>query len=225
MNNLEKLLQVNTEIPVKIDLYKESLEKMNGVLFISDNNMSGLSWAGKNFEDITGYKFNKWNRMGKKGLKNIFHPDDFQIFDERNNYFMNPETKDKSHTAVYRLKHMKGHYIWMYVNTFVISRDADGSPQKTGGIMINLEELMIPTFFEKRLNNLKKEGNINLLKLLSKREKEILSYISKGHSALQIAEILHLSKRTVESHKRNMQQKLGLTSTAALISFAIGAGV
>jgi DNA-binding CsgD family transcriptional regulator len=225
MNNLEKLLQVNTEMPVKIDLYKESLEKMNGVLFISDNNMVGLSWVGKNFEDITGYKYNKWNSIGKKGLKNIFHPDDFHIFGEKYDYFMNPATKDKSHTAVYRLKHMKGHYIWMYINTFVISRNHDGSPQKTGGIMINLEELMIPSFLEKRLNDRKKEGNNKLLKLLSKREKEILGYISKGLSALQIAEILHLSKRTVESHKRNMQQKLGFTNSAALISFAIGAGV
>ncbi len=225
MNNPGKLLQANLEQQLKIDLYKKSVEEMKGVLFISDHNTNRLIWAGKIFEDITGYKFNKWNRTGMKGLKNICHPDDIHILKERLDYFINPQTKDKSHTAVYRLKHMKGHYIWVYINTFVIGRNPDRSPEKTGGIMINLEELMIPAFFEKQLSARKKEENINRLNLLSRREKEILSYICKGLSASRVAEIMQLSKRTVEAHKRNMQKKLGFNNSASLISFAIGAGI
>jgi PAS domain S-box-containing protein len=225
MIGVEQLLEESTVLPEKVDLYKESLEKMNGVIFIIDYNAIGISWAGEHFEEITGYKYEEVGNLGINGLKSLFHPDDFHIYSEGYNYFMNPETKDKSHTAVYRIKHKQGHYIWSYFCSFVISRNPDETPHKAGGIMINLEKIMIPSFFEKQISERKAEKNDKLIETLSKREKEILAYISKGLSAAQIAEKFGLSKRTIETHKRNMQKKLGVSNSAALISFAISIGI
>jgi PAS domain S-box-containing protein len=225
MINVEQLLQVNTELTQKIGLYKESLEKMNGVLFIIDYNSVGLSWAGENFEEITGYRIEDLDNIGENGVRDIYHPDDLHFFSEGYNFFMNPETKDKSHTAVYRLKHKRGHYIWLYFSSFVISRNPDGTPHKAGGIMINLDKFMITPYFENQITEQKTEKAKSQLKILSKREIEILSYLSKGLSAGDIADKLDLSSRTIETHKSNIQKKLGLKSTAALISFAVEMGL
>jgi len=57
--------------------------------------------------------------------------------------------------------------------------------------------------------------------LVSKREKAILRLIAEGHTSHFIAETLHLSAKTVDTHRNNMLAKLGLPNSAALVRFAI----
>jgi DNA-binding NarL/FixJ family response regulator len=52
---------------------------------------------------------------------------------------------------------------------------------------------------------------------LSEREKEILPYLAEGKTSQEIAEILHLSKNTIDTHRRNILEKTGLKSTNELI--------
>ena len=56
---------------------------------------------------------------------------------------------------------------------------------------------------------------------LTDRQKEILHLVVEGYSAKEIANMLSISPRTVETHKYNMMQELNLKTTADLIKFAI----
>ena len=56
---------------------------------------------------------------------------------------------------------------------------------------------------------------------LSEREIEVLRLISLGHTNSEIAEQLFLSVRTVESHRAHIQQKLGLSTRAELVKYAL----
>ncbi|TAG11095.1 MAG: DNA-binding response regulator [Sphingobacteriia bacterium] len=56
---------------------------------------------------------------------------------------------------------------------------------------------------------------------LTKREKEILLYLKQTFTNQQIADKLHLSIYTVETHRKNIMQKLQLNSPAALVKFMI----
>ena len=56
---------------------------------------------------------------------------------------------------------------------------------------------------------------------LSKREKEIIQFIKQGLTNKEIAEHLFLSVYTVETHRKNIMQKLQLKSPAALMKFII----
>jgi two-component system, NarL family, response regulator NreC len=56
---------------------------------------------------------------------------------------------------------------------------------------------------------------------LSEREVEVLRLIALGHTNNEIAEQLYLSVRTIESHRSHIQQKLGLTTRADLVRFAL----
>jgi len=60
---------------------------------------------------------------------------------------------------------------------------------------------------------------------LTRRELEILRHIVDGDTSQRIADILHISPRTVEAHRANLMQKLGLRNTAALVKFAIASGL
>lgn len=60
---------------------------------------------------------------------------------------------------------------------------------------------------------------------LSKREFEILSYIAKGKTNKEIADILHLSVHTVETHRKHIHTKLNVSSSAELIKKALDMGL
>ncbi|UQB70379.1 response regulator transcription factor [Epilithonimonas zeae] len=61
--------------------------------------------------------------------------------------------------------------------------------------------------------------------ILSSREKEIVTAISKGYSSSEISKILFISVNTVETHRKNIFFKLNVTNTAQLISLAMKLGI
>ncbi len=73
-------------------------------------------------------------------------------------------------------------------------------------------------------------GQISLPKpvtpnLLTTREREILQMMVRGFSCFQTAEMLCISRRTVEVHRYNIRQKLGLRNQVELISYALQKGL
>ncbi len=56
---------------------------------------------------------------------------------------------------------------------------------------------------------------------LSRREREVLQLIAEGYSNKQIAEILSLSIKTIQTHRMNLMSKLDLHNRADLIKYAI----
>jgi len=61
--------------------------------------------------------------------------------------------------------------------------------------------------------------------LLTSREREILQLLAERKSNKDIAALLNLSPYTVETHRRNLQEKLNLHSFAELILYAVRKGV
>ncbi|MBT8446160.1 MAG: response regulator transcription factor [Gammaproteobacteria bacterium] len=69
------------------------------------------------------------------------------------------------------------------------------------------------------------EGGGASLGQLSTREREVLQLLAEGRSAADIAEALHLSVKTIETHRRNIMEKLDIRNIAQLTKFAIRAGL
>jgi two-component system response regulator NreC len=59
---------------------------------------------------------------------------------------------------------------------------------------------------------------------LSDREREVLRLLALGHTNQEIAEMLYLSVRTVETHRAHIMQKLRLSTRAELVRYAIEQG-
>ena len=60
---------------------------------------------------------------------------------------------------------------------------------------------------------------------LSGREREVLQLLAEGKNSKQIARILGVSSRTVDSHRQRIMEKLGIHSVAELTKSAIRAGL
>ncbi|KPM55844.1 regulator [Frankia sp. R43] len=62
-------------------------------------------------------------------------------------------------------------------------------------------------------------------RVITDREEEVLKLVAEGHSSRQIADILFISVKTVERHRSNLLQKLGLRDRLELTRYAIRAGL
>ncbi len=60
---------------------------------------------------------------------------------------------------------------------------------------------------------------------LTPREEEVVKLIAEAHTNAQIAEILHMAEKTVESHRANVLRKLGMRDRVQLVRYAIRRGL
>ena len=63
------------------------------------------------------------------------------------------------------------------------------------------------------------------LERLSAREREVLQLVAEGRSSAQIAEMLFLSPKTVETYRSRLMRKLGIKDLPGLVRFAIRHGL
>jgi len=59
---------------------------------------------------------------------------------------------------------------------------------------------------------------------LSNREREILQLLAEGRSVKKISELIHISIKTVETHRRNIKTKLDIKNSVDLIRYALKEG-
>ena len=68
-------------------------------------------------------------------------------------------------------------------------------------------------------------GQSSAFDLLSPREREVLQLLAEGKTSTQIAETLHVSVKTVETHRAQLMAKLEVKSIAELTKYAIREGL
>ena len=107
-------------------------------------------------------------------------------------YVMKEEATEKLMTAIRTV--LEGRmYLSQRMSARLLSQFVDGSPERRG----------------------------SPVERLSDRELQVFELIGRGLGTRQIAESLHLSVKTIESHRENIKGKLKLTSAAELMQHAI----
>ena len=113
-----------------------------------------------------------------------------------NGYMVKDDASEELVTAIKTI--LKGKkYVSPSVTTMLVDREVRG-PEETGA----------PS-----------------LEILTEREKEILILIARGLANKNIASKLDLSTRTVEHHRSNLTDKLGIKNTASLVKYALSKGL
>ena len=92
-----------------------------------------------------------------------------------------------------------------------------------------LAKALIRAYTAAPLSQLPTPGNgepmADELRVLSPRELEVLKLVAEGHTNQEIADQLILSIKTVQAHRANVMEKLGLANITQLVRFAIRYGL
>ena len=84
-----------------------------------------------------------------------------------------------------------------------------------------VDDILIDSYiFEREKNDSK-----GPLEILSSREREVLQLVAEGKPSSEIAKLLFLSVKTIETYRSRLMQKLGIKDFAELIRFAIQQGL
>ena len=126
-----------------------------------------------------------------------------------------------------RIKDREGDYIYINNQTHMLSHSADGNMRLfTCLYEISPDQEPIRGINPRIVNNA--TGEVRQLSLyeerytiLSKREKEILQLISKGALSKEIADRLHISIHTVNTHRQNILQKLSVDNSMEAVQTAM----
>lgn len=81
----------------------------------------------------------------------------------------------------------------------------------------HISQIMLKGLRKKHISKPKLEANAQI----TPREGEVLELICKEHTTAEIAEKLFVSTRTIETHRKNLLEKLGVKNTAGLVIKAI----
>ncbi|HOV89742.1 MAG TPA: response regulator transcription factor [Syntrophorhabdaceae bacterium] len=84
-----------------------------------------------------------------------------------------------------------------------------------------ISEQVIDEYFKQRKTGEKE----SILNQLSPREMEILKLVVEGKSSSEIANIIFISPKTVETYRSRIMQKLGISDITGLVKFAIRHGI
>ena len=102
------------------------------------------------------------------------------------------------------------------------AQEAAASPQLLGAIRKVLagETYLSPAMAELRRERIGKDSGKSNLAGLTEREFEIFELIGEGRKSREIAELLRISPKTVETHRGHIREKLGLAKGGGLVQFA-----
>ncbi|HHX74020.1 MAG TPA: response regulator transcription factor [Firmicutes bacterium] len=90
---------------------------------------------------------------------------------------------------------------------------------------IILDPGMTKKLLQRYLLSEKNEEKEKRAEKLSRRQKQILSLIARGYTDKQISEAIHVSVKTVESHKARIKEKLNITQRSELVRYALEHGL
>ncbi len=84
----------------------------------------------------------------------------------------------------------------------------------------DIKEKMMQALLNRPLKDKGSQDGV-LMTSLTKREKEILKFVAQQYSTREIAEELHISESTVETHRKNLMKKLKVKNSVGLAIFAL----
>ena len=233
--NLEELLEeMNVSICPKSGLpiykncsepYLSSVINYSGTgIFIMDLDLEMIVWGNSHFLELNGLKKEHLFHPAYNELINRnIHPDDLKSL-----HLAHEEHKAGSNkkvlSKIIRIRQKNAGYKYFYF--FFIAHKPQSCPDEQILIGIQFDLMpMLDQYSEMTAHleepDYKKEEDFQKLSSLSKREKQILKLIVKGHTDKEIAKQLNISNYTSETHRKNIIQKLQVKNTASL-SFLAG---
>lgn len=197
-----------------------------------------LDLVSPNIEKVLGYHPSE---IDIKTYIGLMHPDDitwFGNFEHEASKFLPTLSYEQlfNYKVQYdlRFKRKDGRYLRLLHQSLTIQQYENGGIFRTLCLYTDITHLkptgkpMLsfvglngePSFVNVQLG----EPLIPFKEVLSKREKEVLRLIIEGKQNKEIADILNISKLTVDKHRKNMINRNGLKNSGELISEAIKNG-
>ena len=196
-----------------------SNKKFPGFFHINRMEDASIVYLTEEASELFGIPLEEIRKMGPEFLAKVMHPEDVERCLELLAEFVQEGDTMKTLTYFQRIRlNIENDEYFLCLTSVKL----DLENQQFLCISNFTDQLPVfTTKISQALNENKETKKMAAAYLqLTKREKEIITYLVKGYLAKQAADELHISTRTVEQHKKNIYKKLNIQKLNQLIHFA-----
>ncbi|MES2650991.1 MAG: LuxR C-terminal-related transcriptional regulator [Bacteroidota bacterium] len=199
-----------------------------GNVLVTDLSKLSTLYMNKSGCNILKQSVEELNELGPEYFQQFFVPEEMNVF--VSTYLNMQQQQDASgiYNFAHRVKTMSDEsYKWYFASAKLLYTPGQHVSDK---MLLIVNEVNSLGNIAKKINSVLEESdwmkaNFKKLCRLSKREKEILGLLASGYSTAQISDAYCLSKLTVNTHRRNIIQKLEVKTFAGLYKFAVAFGL
>lgn len=202
----------------------ETADKYPGVIIIHDLRDWSVMWMSEMGLAQLGVSVNELREITSEEYHaRHFNPEDAKEYVPKLLGLLERNNNNEVVTYFQQVRiNEKADWTWHMSSTKILLRDDAGKPLLTITMSFAIDAMHHMTTKASRLleeNNFLRK-NFTLYTKLSQRERDVLRYMAMGKSALETAAELFISVNTVETHRKNIRQKLNASSFFELTQYA-----
>nr|WP_321406571.1 LuxR C-terminal-related transcriptional regulator [uncultured Carboxylicivirga sp.] len=222
----------------KIKELDQVLPHNSSFFILTNTTFNNFPFVSLNFQRHLGLDPEKMKSEGSRYWLSQVHPDDLPVWVNMLNDLMQftmtqikPEKRRYlSYTWNFRVRKSNGKYVNLYEHQSPMELDEDGKPIVGLGhitVIGNGDEMPIKASVcilndENEYETIysRNYSGLALIEEISNRERDIIRLLVLRKSSKEIAQLLHISRHTVDTHRRNILKKLNLKSTGEMVAYA-----
>jgi DNA-binding CsgD family transcriptional regulator len=194
------------------------------VIFLHDLRDWTIEWMSANGLQLLGITQEQLRSMSyEEYFSRFFNREDTDDWVPKVLSLLEKNNSDDICTYIHQIRFSKNSdWKWYMGSVKIFSWDTEGKPLLVVTMVFPIDNMHRMTTKAQKLLEEKNflRRNFHLYKRLSKREKDILKLLALGKTAPETAEQLFISINTVETHRKNIKQKLETTSYYQLCEYA-----
>ena len=201
------------------ELTTNILNEINAFIFVFDvQNLKPL-WINSYFTKRMGFTNDDIKSATKEDFLKLFHPNSLALFMSRIEFFIKNANREVK--TVYQLKTKTQDWIYLLTSSRIFKRNSDGSVKYLLGYASEVSTHELRHHLNEVTKLKRKVDNLPMISNLSRREFDIIRFITRGYTDKEISEKLNISIHTTKTHRKKIIQKLQVKNTAALVKFSV----
>ncbi|WP_029038747.1 LuxR C-terminal-related transcriptional regulator [Salinimicrobium xinjiangense] len=209
----------------KLKDFAPCAEKMPGVVVVHElleDNFKTMYMSQRGLDQL-GVSLQELGEMNDKYHERFFNNEDMEDFMEKLHKLLQNKDPDETFTFFQQVKFKaREEWVWHMGSIRIFHQDEDGNPTHLVTVAFPIDQMKhIPHKAERLLaENEFFRQNLNKFLSLGKRSKEVLRLVALGKSSGDIAQELNISVETVNTHRKNLKKKLGISTTYDFTEYA-----
>ncbi|WP_256009351.1 response regulator transcription factor [Desertivirga xinjiangensis] len=199
-------------------------ELIPGAIMVHDMNALQVTYMNSWGCETLNHSMDEINAMGEKYYEKFFVEEESRWFLSGMQDYLNRNDQSELYSFFHQVRTgPKMKLAWHYaVCKLVQGTVSTGKPAE---LILIANPVSGMGFMVNKVNKLLDENiyiakNYKKFVLLSKREKEVIRLLVEGMSSSEISDILFISRHTINTHRKNIYQKLDFNKFSELVRFA-----
>jgi DNA-directed RNA polymerase specialized sigma subunit len=215
--------KINQQIVLEIEKIKAIEDNIPGVIIIHDLKDMSVVYMSKRGQEVLGASLAQLRKTGPEWVHKYFNEQESKEYVPLIVEWLRRNDKNEFISFFQQVKTAKNKdWSWYLTSMKIFMQDEQGNPILSIAIANAIDPDHYITDKVQRMLEEKnfRKRNSEVFESLTKREKEILQYVARGKNTPEIANLVHLSDKTVNTHRKNIRKKLKIQSGYDINLFA-----